>query len=279
MFGYIILRDIPKEEAQLDVAIYEIKGGFRGFAEVKPGIHFVTIKDDGQMVDGFWCEVKSNDAVIKRYDYRTKSFVDCEPEEHFRYKDMAVSGAMNHVLIPVMTQSHSLVQFWEELTSHLKYENFPFSLNKEEPMTPPTNLTPKELEEWYLTTFKSRFEQAFQDTHKRDMFSFFDEIQYAFILYVLFKDEQAYDRFFHLIQAVYNAGERSVTNAPGFFSGFLDIIRKQFNTIKAEDFTPENKLIANLSNLLEDMEDLGNRPLKEKSSDFKEYLNERGIQI
>ena len=95
----------------------------------------------------------------------------------------------------------------------------------------------------------------------------------------MFKDEQAYDRFFYLIQAVYNAGERSITNAPGFFSGFFDIILKHFNTIKAEDFTPDSKLIANLSNLLEDMEDSCIEPLTEKARNFKEYLDERGIQI
>lgn len=279
MYGYIILRDIPKEEAQLDVAIYEIKGGFRGFAEVKPGIHYVTVKDDGQMVDGFWCEVKSNDAVVKRYDYQSKNFVDCDVEEHFRYKDMAVGGAMNQALIPVMEVSHSMVQYWINLTNHLKYENYPFSINEEEPMTPPTDLTSKELEEWYLTTFKSRFEQAFQDTHNRDMFSFFEELQFTFISYVLFNDEQAYDRYFYLIQAAYNAGERSVTNAPGFFSGFFDILLKHFDTIDAESFSLDNRLIANSSNLLEDMEDSGIEPLTEKARNFNEYLNRRGIQI
>ncbi len=279
MYGYIILRDIPKKEAQLDVAIYKIKGGFRGFAEVKPGIHYVSVKDDGQMVDGFWCEVRENDAVIKRYDYQSKSFVDCDVKEHFHYKDMAVSGAMNHTLIPVMKASHVQVQYWINLTYHLKFENFPFSINKEEPMTPPTDLTPNELEEWYLTTFKSRFEQAFQDTHNRDMFSFFKELQFTFISYVLFSDEQAYDRYMYLIQAIYNAGEWSVTNAPSFFNGFLDILRKHFDTINAEDLSAENRLIANLSNLLEDMEDSGIAPLIEKASEFKKYLSRRGIQI
>jgi len=192
---------------------------------------------------------------------------------------MAVGGAMNQALIPVMEVSHSMVQYWINLTNHLKYENYPFSINEEEPMTPPTNLTPKELEEWYLTTFKSRFEQAFQDTHNRDMFSFFEELQFTFISYVLFKDEQAYDRYFYLIQAVFNAGERSVTNAPGFFSGFFDILLKHFDTIDAESFSPDKRLIANLSNLLEDMEDSGIEPLTEKARNFNEYLNRRGIQI
>ncbi|MGC9778693.1 MAG: hypothetical protein HZR80_05575 [Candidatus Heimdallarchaeota archaeon] len=53
MFGYIILRDIPKEEAQLDFSIFEIKGGFRGYAEVEPGIHYVSVKDGDNMSEGF----------------------------------------------------------------------------------------------------------------------------------------------------------------------------------------------------------------------------------
>ncbi|MHA1684395.1 MAG: hypothetical protein ACTSUE_25890, partial [Promethearchaeota archaeon] len=43
VFGYIILRDIPKKEVQLDLALYKIQGGFRGFALVPPGLHFVKV--------------------------------------------------------------------------------------------------------------------------------------------------------------------------------------------------------------------------------------------
>ena len=52
-----------------------------------------------------------------------------------------------------------------------------------------------------------------------------------------------------------------------------------FSKLTSEDFTPENKLVANLSNLLEDMEDSGIAPLIEKASKFKKYLSRRGIQI
>ncbi len=279
MYGYIILIDIPKEEVQLDVTIYEIKGGFRGFSEVKPGIHYVTVKDNEQMVDGFWCKVRANDAVIKRYDYQSKSFVNYEVKEHFDYKDMALSGAMDHVLIPVMSSSHHLAQVWSDLTSYLKHDFYPISLNHEEPMTPPTNGTPEELEEWYLTTFKSRFDQAFYDTHNSDIDSFFEELQFSFISYMLFSDVEAIDRYMHLLQAVYNAGERNVITTPDFFNGFLDIIRVHFNQIADEDFTPDRKYLTNIGNLLDDMEDSEIVPLIDKAKEFREYLNTRGIQL
>jgi hypothetical protein len=279
MYGYIILRDIPKEEVQLDVTIYEIKGGFRGFAEVKPGIHYISVKDDGQMVDGFWCKVRTNDAVIKQYDYQNKTFVNCDVKEHFHYKDLAVGGAMDRVLIHVMSSNQHLAQIWSDLTTFLKHDFYPISLNHEEPMIPPTNLTPKELEEWYLTTFKSRFDQAFYDTHNSDMYSFFEELQFAFISYMLFSDVEALDRYLHLLQAVYNAGERNVTNAPGFFKEFLDVIRIHFNQIADEDFTPDKNYLATIGHLLEDMEDSEIAPLIDKAKEFRKYLGKRGIQF
>jgi hypothetical protein len=278
-YGYIILRDIPKEEVQLDVTIYEIKGGFRGFSEVKPGIHYVSVKDDGQMVDGFWCKVRANDAVIKRYDYQSKSFENYDVKEHFDYKDMAISGAMDHVLIPVNSSNHHLAKVWSDLTTFLKHDFYPIELNHEEPMSPPTDLPPKELEEWYLTKFKSRFDQAFYDTHNSEMNSFFEELQFAFISYMLFSDLEAIDRYMHLLQAVYNAGERNVTNAPGFFKEFFDVIRPHFDNIADEDFTLDKKHLANIGNLLEDMEDSGIAPIKDKAIEFSEYLRKRGIKV
>jgi hypothetical protein len=278
-YGYIILRDIPKEEIQLDITVYEIKGGFRGFSEVKPGIHYVSVKDDGQMVDGFWCKVRANDAVIKRYDYQSKSFENYDVKEHFDYKDMAISGAMDHVLIPVMSSNQNMAKLWYDLTTYLKHDFYPMKLNHEEPMIPPTDLTQKELEEWYLTTFKSRFEQAYYETHNSDMYSFFKELQFTFISYMLFSDLEALDRYMHLLQATYNAGERNVTNVPGFFKNLFDVIRPHFESIADEDFTLEKKPLANIGNLLEDMEDSEIAPLIDKAKEIRGYLNRRGIQL
>ena len=67
MFGYIILRDIPKKLVQLDLIYFPIKGGFRGFAEVSPGPHYVSIEVNEEMHEGFWCWVNTGEAIIKVY--------------------------------------------------------------------------------------------------------------------------------------------------------------------------------------------------------------------
>ena len=69
MFGYIILRDIPKKLVQLDLLDFPIRGGFRGFAEVNPGPHYVSIKVNEEMHKGFWCWVKPGEVIVKMYDY------------------------------------------------------------------------------------------------------------------------------------------------------------------------------------------------------------------
>ncbi|MHA1212653.1 MAG: AAR2 pre-mRNA splicing protein, partial [Candidatus Heimdallarchaeota archaeon] len=240
MFGYILLRDIPKKEAQLDLSIFAIQGGFRGFTDVEPGIHFVTVKDGEEMHEGFWCFVRPNGVVVKILDYETNKFMDCKPEDEQRYQMMATSGAMNHALISVKQKDFARAKFWKELTDYIQEEQFTLELNLEEPMQPPANLTSDDLEQWYLTTFKSRFQQAFYDTHKGNANSFLQEFQLAYAKYLVNKDTNAYNRWRHLLQAIYNAGEDSINKAVDLFSRILTIIQKQFNAIKVEDFTPES---------------------------------------
>ena len=46
MYGYIILRDIPKQLAQLDLLHFPIKGGFRGFSGGYPRRHSDSFTPD-----------------------------------------------------------------------------------------------------------------------------------------------------------------------------------------------------------------------------------------
>ncbi len=78
MFGYIILRDIPKQVVQLDLLYFPIKGGFRGFCEVNSGPHYVSIEVDDEMHEGFWCWVKPGEAIIKVYDPENNIFKNDE---------------------------------------------------------------------------------------------------------------------------------------------------------------------------------------------------------
>ena len=58
----IVLRDVPKDEIQIDLWPFKVSGGFRGFSEVLSGPHFLTVKDKGQKVDE-WFFIKTKSLV------------------------------------------------------------------------------------------------------------------------------------------------------------------------------------------------------------------------
>ncbi len=280
MFGYIILRDLPKELVQLDLLYFPIKGGFRGFSDVSPGPHYISIKIDNEMHEGFWCWVQPGEAIIKVFDYENNMFKDDEPDNEAHFKNLAKSKAMNRVLIPVTSLNFKSVSFWQKLTRNIKSYHFPPKLHKEVPLTLPIDINPDEISDWYINKFKSRFEQAFNDTHKNNIQAFLAEFEFAFLKYfVRQKDENALERWMHLIQAVYNAGENGVEASPDLFINFVYVLKNQFDLLKVEDLQPGTKLIAGVNKIIEDMRDVGTDRLKEKAQFFESYLINRGVKI
>ncbi len=280
MSGFIILRDIPKEIAQIDLLSFDIKGGFRGFSVVEPGFHFVSVKVDDEMHEGFWCFVNDEEAIIKQFDYTTKSFQNCDIEEERNYKELAQSGAMNHVLIPIMPMNYTAVASWNILTNYLKRDKFPFNLNHEEPMILPNSLSTEETSDWYEKKFKSRFEQAFEDSHKGNNDSFLAEFQFSFVKYIVRqKDEQALQRWLYLLQACYNAGERKIDSHPILFSELVTIMTFQFDLLDKGEFSRDSKLISIIDHFIEDMIDTGNEKLEKQAQRLIEYFEEREINI
>lgn len=278
MFGYIILRDIPKHLVQLDLLYFPIKGGFRGFSDVSPGPHYVSIEVNDDMHEGFWCCVNPDEAIIKVYDYKTNTFKDDTPENEAHFKKLATSRAMNHALIPVTLNNFKSVSQWKKLTKDIRSDNFPPALHQEVPMVLPLDINPDEISDWFISKFKSRFEQAFNDTHRKNIVSFLEEFEYAFLKYIVRQiDEIALDRWMNLIQAVYNAGEKGVESAPDLFINFVYIVKHQFDLLKTEDLQPNTKLLAGVDKVIEDMYDVGNVRLKEHAHDFEIYLTDRGL--
>jgi hypothetical protein len=280
MFGYIILRDIPKEEAQLDLSIYEIKGGFRGFANVEPGLHYVSVKVDERMHEGFWCFLKPSGVVVKIYDYEKTQFIDDSPENTKHYSELALSGAMNKALIPVMLRNMEMSLKWKELTSYIDEKNYPISLNSETPMIPPGNLSPEELSDWFITKQKSRFEQAYYDTHGGNKESFLAELQFAFVCSLVRKeDEEALERWLHLLQSIYNAGERSIDEASKLFLPLIDVLIPQFKLLPDDFFESKSQVVFNVEHLIEDMIDTDIDELAKKAKELSVYLKTRGISV
>ena len=278
MQGYIILRDIPKELVQLDMMQFNIQGGFRGFSHVEPGYHFVSIKDGDEIHEGFWCFVEADDAVIKKLDFETNSFQNCSSEDEQHYKELVVSGAMAGALIPVMPWNYKAVARWNILSNYLKKERFPFKLNYEEPMMLPEGLSAEETSHWYQNTFKSRFEQAFENTHSCEIDSFLTEFQYSFLKFIVRrKDEKALHRWLDLLQACYNAGERTIDNHPKLFAELAANLTFQFDFLNNAEFTPNSKLLSGISNMIEDMRDTGNANLVKSAQQLVEYFEDREI--
>ncbi len=278
MFGYIILRDIPKQLVQLDLLNFPIKGGFRGFSEVTLGPHYVSIEVNDEMHEGFWCWVHPGEAIIKVYNYESDTFKDDEPENEAHFKKLATSRAMNHVLIPYSLNNVKSVSLWKKLTKNIRLDNFPPPLHQEVPMLLPLDINPDEISDWYTDKFKSRFEQAFNDTHKKDAQAFLEEFEYAFLKYIVCqRDEKALDRWMNLIQAIYNAGERSVEAAPELFINFVDVVKHQFDLLNIEVLQSNTKLITGVERIIEDMRDVGTERLKKYSRTFEIYLRKRGL--
>jgi len=67
-FGYIVLRDIPKQQAQIDTVIFPIKGGFRGFQLVPAGPHYVSVTGYRGDRYSFWCYLRADDVIVKVLD-------------------------------------------------------------------------------------------------------------------------------------------------------------------------------------------------------------------
>lgn len=265
---------------QLDLLYFPIRGGFRGFSEVSPGPHYVSIKVNEEMHEGFWCWVEPGEAIIKVYDYENNVFKDDEVDIELHFQKLATCGAMNHVLIPFTLNNFKSVSLWMKLTKNIRVEHFPPALHTEEPMTLPIDLNPDEISEWYLNKFKSRFEQAFTDTHGNNIQAFMEEFEFSFLKYIVRqRDENALNRWMHLIQAVYNAGERSVETAPDLFIDFVYVMKYQLDLLNDEDLQPETKIIAGVDRIIEDMRDVGTDELKETAQTLEAYLNSRGIMV
>ncbi len=274
--GYIILRDVPKEWAQLDLMLYEITGGFRGFALVPAGVHYVNVKRGGTMQKGFWCVVPDGGVVIRVFDDTTGEFRDDTPENVENYMGLATSGAMNKAFLPVLPRHPLETETWTSLTKHLSLALFPPALHEERPMSPPEGIGADALGVWFEGTFKSRFEQAFLGTHKGDVDSFMAEFEFAFVRMILCNDDAAGDRWRHLILASFNAGEHTMRASPAVFLPLVDVIVVQLPLMSPEFFEPG--AIGNQgANMVEDLVDTDNFTLGVKGDLLATILQDSGV--
>jgi hypothetical protein len=109
--AYLLLRDIPKEQVQLDVLAFNVEGGFRGFQNLLAGYHRVAVKDG----DKSWsAEVVVDDVTILGFDNGLRA----APDEEFA--GLARSGAMAPKLIDPNAQHAAVLAAWSIATRRLR---------------------------------------------------------------------------------------------------------------------------------------------------------------
>ncbi|NEO82987.1 MAG: AAR2 pre-mRNA splicing protein [Spirulina sp. SIO3F2] len=254
--GWIVLRDIPKEQARLDNAVYPIQGGFRGFDCVPAGPHYVGVVDQGQQY-GFWCYLDILDVVVKVFDSTRKVFVDDQPESTERYASLAMSGAMGNALRSPHPQAF---ETWSKLTNHISEDDFPPTLYPAPGQT------------------ANRFVQAFSEVHGGDVDAFLAEFQFAFASwYTNPANSEPLKRWAHLLQSVYNAGERNMASNPELFAPLVDTMLTQFTLIRDEEFSPQSAIGFGVNYLTEDLIDTEIPSLVEKGKALESYLASRGL--
>lgn len=260
MFGAIVLRDVPKEEARIDTTRHEIQGGFRGFGMVPPAAwHYVGVKAGAAHV-GFWCYLRPQEAVVKVFDYESRKFEDADEETQAQYAQLALSGAMGPALI---TYPHTYFGPWYGLVGHIPYENFPPQIHAED------------------AGEGSRFHKALHGTHGGDNGAFLAEFQYAFASWYVSlsadeADEAAFERWRHLVLAAYNAGEDAIVGSGDLFPNLVECLQRQFDVMGDDWFGPDSAFLSRQAGYMaEDMIDSGVPELAEKGEEFAAYLKKR----
>lgn len=272
-FCYIILRDVPKEKAQIDADIYEIEGGFRGFKKVIPGFHYVGVQVE-QIYQGFWCCLQPNQVLVKVFNHTLHQFEDDEPETTIHYQKLALAGAMDRVLI---AYKHDSWKIWEKLTNHIDCGIFHPILHQEKSNYAAVNISSEQPNDLLLKQ-QSRFEQALFNTHSGDPEAFLSEFQFAFVRwYTNIEDLEALNRWRYLLQAIYNAGESGIAKAPELFSSLIDTLLVQLDCLPEDMFIPNSFVTSQARYLAEDMIDSDIEGIVEKGREFEAYLEKRGV--
>jgi hypothetical protein len=252
----VVLRDIPKQEVRLDLFRCPIEGGFRGFRSdmALVGWHYVAVKAEAHHA-GFWCYLRPGEAAVRVFE-GDRGFVADEPESEQHYARLALSGAMDHVLMPYPADRYDP---WFALVSHIGPDNFPPRLHGEDGGA------------------GSRFEKAWHGTHDGRIDSFLAEFQYAFVRWLVsldtaVVDEAALARWRHLVLSGYNAGEASIAAAGDLFCHLADTLMRQMDVLPADWFVPGSFLTSQAGYMAEDMIDTGLPALVERGRAFARYL-------
>ena len=259
VFSSILLLNLPADEVQIDLAYFPIEHSNTALTMVPPGSwHYVGVKDR-ENYQGVWCWLQVDEILVKTFD-PDRGLINPIAE----IADQAIEQFNQGQFSPTnQDYPHQLFGAWYGLVMHLPAESFPPTLHQQDSTIEP-----------------SRFVNALLGTHHGQTDRFLAEFQYAFVSWLVSTDQAqeeraAFDRWQHLLLAIYNAGEFQMRNYADFFGQLVDVLMRQFACLDDSCFEPKSGLIYQIDYFLEDLIDAEIPLLAEKSEQLQNYLANR----
>jgi hypothetical protein len=226
--AWLILRDIPKHEAQLDLVRFPVEGGFRGFQNVLPGYHFVRVTgDDGKPLSMELVVAGHGEARV----LRPGDGVLVEDSGPGAGDLAATAPRMASALIDPLAKHGETALAWQ-IAAH--------ALDR--PASEVTLGTGSGLD-------------AFLARHGGRPGDALRELAAAFARMAFLQEVAAGDRLAEILGAHYRAGERRVREHAAYFKRAAPTVSALFRAAPSLKRAP--KLIADSDMLVEDLRDAG----------------------
>jgi hypothetical protein len=235
----IVLRDIPKERIDLDALTFPVGGGFRGFQNLLPGYHVITVHDQARSFRHELVLAGPGEAEVLIFD--GKALVRDDSEEGLRLAELAASGAMNRALVDALAAGPEVALAWHQATGAL--DRSAISLEPQ----------PRGAD--------SRF-VGFWSQHGGDAASALREVQAAFVRLFLDGD---FAPLRHLLQAHYHAGDQAIAQAPDYFARFAQSVAGML-ALRRDLVAPGSAAVAGAEHLIEDLREQ-RRPALDQAAD------------
>lgn len=231
----LLLLELPPGVVSLDLLQLPLGEGQRGFREVPPGVHRIALTPPEPESEGgeaaAWIQFAPGEVVVRALVGGQLLPVDPELEGHLRAQ--FASGELDTQLRPFPRHFP-----WSALVEPLQGRSFPPSLH---PSRGGHRL--------------SRFEHAWHETHARDAEALLAEFAWSFLRFLLDDDESALERYSHLVQALYHAGEDLPKSDPALFVRLVDLTIAQQRLLPRDLLARNSVLVFGSHYLSEDLVD------------------------
>ena len=236
----LVLLELPPGVISLDLLQLPLEEGQRGFREVPAGVHRVALTTAEAGVEAAtWIRFGPGEVAVRALVGGQLLPVDPELEGHLQ--SQAASGGLDEHLRPFPRHFP-----WLALTEPFEGRGFPPPLH---PSRGGHRL--------------SRLEHAWHETHQGEGESLLAEFAWSFLRFLLDDDEPALERYNHLVQALYHAGEDLPQRDPELFVRLVDLTIAQQRLLPRDQLARNSVLVFGSHYLSEDLIDTGRPALVE----------------